>query len=99
MRSRIPLNKDQQKVVRQTVREEFQKQGHEMARRYFKLFCVALNRDYGFGRERLKKVIGEIEKTSSQSFDDPIFWTHIDKVCIDELKMPFEREDYAERGE
>lgn len=32
---------------------------------------------------------------SEQRDDDEIFWKHVDDVIIEELKIPFEREDYS----
>jgi hypothetical protein len=63
-------------------------------RRIFKIMCVALHDEqFGFGHDRLAKLIGKISEISAESEHDEIYWNHIDRVVINELKLDFERED------
>ena len=74
--------------------EEALKRGQKnLMRRWFKLMCVALHNTYGFSTGRLAVVIQEIDKLSTQAEKDEIFWEHVDRVVIDELKMPFDKEE------
>ena len=68
----------------------------EEKRRWLKLTCAAIHSCYGFGAQRIEKFIDEFTEISSQRSDDPIFWSHIDKLLIDQLKMQFDRENYEE---
>lgn len=54
--------------------------------------CVALHNTYGFSTSRLAVVIQEIDKLSAAAEKDEIFWEHVDRVVIDELKMSFDKE-------
>jgi hypothetical protein len=63
-------------------------------RRYFKIVFAMLHLDFGFGAERLNKALDGINRLSDEAKQDPIFWEHIDKLLIDEMKINFEREDY-----
>ena len=65
-------------------------------RRWMKLLCTALHTRYGFGVERLNGVISEISRLSDEQKSDPVFWAHVDKLLIDQLKIPFDRENYDE---
>lgn len=68
-------------------------------RRMLKLACIALHEEYGFGRERLYKLVERIAEISNSRMDDPVYWQHIDKLLIDTLKMDWDAEDYEEMGE
>ncbi|MFA5659128.1 MAG: hypothetical protein WC900_07575 [Oscillospiraceae bacterium] len=63
-------------------------------RRYFKIVFAMLHLDFGFGNERLNKALDGINRLSDEAKQDPIFWEHIDKLLIDQMKIDFEREDY-----
>lgn len=61
-------------------------------RKFFKLMCVALHERYGFGSQRLGAVIDRISTLSDEHRQDEMFWRHVDRVVIEELGMPFDRE-------
>ena len=96
MKARIPtkFTKRQEGMIRQKVRDEYQRQGQEMSRRIFKLFCVALNKEFGFGKLRLFNLLNEVSKLSNEKQHDEVFWSHIDKVVIEQIGIEFPREDY-----
>lgn len=96
MKARIPgrVTKRQEGVIREKVRDEYQRQGAEMSRRIFKLFCVALNKEFGFGKNRLSKLMSEISALSNEKQHDEVFWSHMDKVIIEQIGIDFPREDY-----
>ena len=39
------------KDIRAKVEEEFKKQSNDMTLRHFKLFCVSLHQEFGFGKK------------------------------------------------
>ena len=61
-------------------------------RRFFKIMCVALNNEFGFGHDRLMELIVAISNISAEADKDEIYWHHVDKVVINELKLPFDKE-------
>jgi hypothetical protein len=60
------------------------------------MMCFVLNDEYGFGRERLLKVIDGINKISELHMEDEEFWYHLDKRIIEQMDIPFEKEKYKE---
>ena len=99
MKARIPIPKKQRKNLeieaRVVCKAEMEKQKNEMMRRFFKLMCYSLNDKFGFGEKRLSRLLSAINDTIFEADNDPIFWEHIDKIVIDTLGMPLER-DYTE---
>lgn len=101
MKSRVPissqLSKKQiaavQKISRELADEALQRGQKNLMCRWFKLMCIALHNTYGFSTGRLAIVIQEIDKLSTEAEKDEIFWDHVDRVVIDDLKMDFDREE------
>ena len=56
-----------------------------------------MNEKYGFGTKRLAALVDDFTAKLDESSKDEVFWEHIDKVVIDNLGIPFER-DYTDRG-
>lgn len=79
--------------TKQLVREYVDGYEKEIMRRFLKLSCVALHTDEKdpYGTVRLARYLKRI--TELAQHEDEIFWYHIDKLLIDQLKIPFERED------
>ena len=96
MKARIlPSKKEQkyiEKVAAMAAKEKLQEQQHGFTRRFYKLICYTLNREFGFGKGRLMKIINSINRTLTEHRDDVMFWNHLDRVVIDELGVEFERE-------
>ena len=90
------LDRQTQLRMRIEIQKELEKQRDENVRRIFKLFCVALNQKYGFGKIRSTRLITKVAELIEQSKTDEIFWHHIDKKVIDQIGMQFDREDYEE---
>lgn len=103
MKARIPLKSKLTKKVQNDMialaDEAFTKQQFGYARRIFKAFCYCLNRDYGFGKQRLNFLIKSVDDIMNEVLTDDCFWEHLDRVVIDELKIEFEREEVNEDGE
>ena len=85
----------QKKVVAEFLKEEQQKQNKGAVRRLFKIMCVSLNDDFGFGAERLGRLINKISTLSEEHATDEVFWQHIDRR-LEQMGVPFQREDYNE---
>lgn len=102
MKARIPLKSKLDKRIQKDMialaEEELSKKQYGFTRRMFKAFCYCLNRDYGFGKQRLDFLIDSVNKLMDEVLTDDCFWEHLDKVVIDEMKLEFEREEVNEDG-
>lgn len=102
MRARIKpvysVNKKQKDAVKEYVQQELRLQHIGSTRRIFKLFCVALHDEYGFGKSRLSNVLCKVTTVCEEKKDDPVFWTHVDRA-IEQIGLEFPKEDYALLGE
>ncbi len=102
MRARIKpvytVSKKQKEAVQEYIKKEMQVQEFGSIRRVFKLFCVALHDEYGFGKGRLSNVLGKVNTVCEEKKDDPVFWTHVDRV-IEQIGLDFTKENYAAMGE
>lgn len=87
MKARIP------KTITLT-KKQWENQINEHLRRWIKLTCVVLNREFGLGHDRLAKFLGSISKMSGEKEQDEIYWKHVDDIVIKELKLSFDKENY-----
>ena len=103
MKARIPLRnkftKRTQKDMLALAEQELSRKQYGFTRRLFKAFCYCLNRDFGFGKQRLELLINSVNELMNEVLTDEAFWEHLDKVTIDELGIEFEREEVNEDGE
>ena len=88
MKARIPLNNS----LKRGIEREIRKEQNEATRRMIKVFLVTLNTNFNFGKKRLEKVMDDFYKLLLEGRKDEIFWEHIDRVLIDNLKLKLERE-------
>ena len=97
MNVKIPyrITNKQKAAIREEVAEEMRRQGEDSARRIYKLLCVALHEQYGFGRVRCMRLIERISKVAAEHDHDEVYWTHVDMV-MDQLGIPFAKENYEE---
>ena len=96
MKARIVLTDRVTSKQKQAVKEYNRLEQKNIMRRYFKLLCYVLNENFGFGKSRLLKVIGQIEEASRLHNDDEEFWYHLDKRVIEQIGLQFEKEKYKE---
>lgn len=94
MKARLPISSKHKKRIRQEVDNYYQQAGNDMTRRVFKLFCLALNEEFGFGKKRLSRLIAKVSEWSLKSAEDEVFWSHLDRLLIDRMGIDFERENY-----
>lgn len=93
MKSHLPpmLTKRQQAIVEQAYEQKAFDETARTIRRYMKISMIVLNREFGFGKERLDKFIEGVQSISMLSEDDEEYWMHID-MRLDQLKIRFEQE-------
>ena len=99
MKARIP---PQKKLNRQTlgaVDDYMRQKTHNELMRFLKIVIAVLNRYFGFGTKRLNRFSQLLNEEMAKHQGDPALWVTVDKIVIDELKLPFSREDYEEREE
>ena len=96
MKARIPnsakLTKKQLQAAKSYSRQVVKADQERLLRQYFKLRCYVLNRNFGFGSKRCLAVINGISRLSAEHDQDEIFWEHLDRVIVDEMKLDFERD-------
>ena len=86
------LQKKQLQAAESYSRQVVKTDQERLLRRYFKLMCYVLNRNFGFGSKRCLAVINGISRLSAEHDQDEIFWEHLDRVIVDEMKLDFERD-------
>lgn len=96
MKAHIPASARLTRRQKQIVREYDASVANENFQRFVKLSIVSLHEKFGFGHDRCADFLGEISKLAEEAEKDPIFWSHIDRVVLNELKMTFDRENYEE---
>ena len=92
--SSIATNK-QKELARELVREEMRKQEQGNVRRLFKLMCLSLNEECGYGKKRLGYLLARISENAALHERDEVFWTHVDQR-MKQIGMEFAPEDYDE---
>lgn len=99
MKAHIPLPAATRKQIKteakKLVKKEWSKQEERALRRDMKLTLYVLYQFFGFGFSRLSKVIIERGTLAKEYDTDEIFWEHIDRLLIDQIGLPLER-DYTE---
>lgn len=99
MRAHIPLSgklrKDALAEIKIEVAKEREKITEQIVRRTLKLVLFELRNSYGFGLERLNRVIKGVEDLTAKANEDEIFWEHIDRELIDRVGLNFAERDYT----
>lgn len=88
MKARIRTNKIIQKEL-----------SHDEINRIFKLCCLCLNEQFGFGENRMKKFCERVSQISGTVHENPEQWYYIDEYLLDRYNMAdmFTRENIDER--
>lgn len=95
MRPADKLSKEQKSAIRDYAKEQFAKQAKGSVRRVFKLLCLSLHEEFGFGKDRCTRLIQRINALAEEHEQDEVYWTHVDSVMQD-IGVEFEPENYAE---
>ena len=77
-------------LARQNVAEWLRKNEAALTRRVLKVVCVSLNEGFGFGAERLSKLVKLVNKTTDEWHNNPCFWTMIDRR-LEQIGIPLKR--------
>ena len=103
MKARIPPQRRLSREMRKVNDDYINKSKHDACNRFIKVAVFVLNRNFGLGNRggngRLSRFVNLVLDTFNSNDNDVAFWVNLDKVVIDELKLPFAREDYEEREE
>ena len=70
----------------------------DITRRVLKTIIYTLNTEYGYGIKRITRLFNSFTKMLEESRKDEVYWEHIDRVVVDKLGLPFER-DYTNNGQ
>ena len=70
----------------------------DITRRVLKTIIYKLNTEYGYGIKRISRLFNSFTKMLEESNKDEVYWEHIDRVVVDKLGLPFER-DYTNNGQ
>ena len=89
------LSKDQKTAIHEYAKEAFTKQAQDNVRRLFKLMCLSLHEEFGFGKDRCTRLIGRINDLAEEHEHDEVYWHHVDSVMKD-IGVDFAKENYDE---
>lgn len=107
MKARIPMiSESKKKKLRSEIKVEVdkawkqveQEKEYDITRRVLKTIIYVLNTEYGYGIKRISRLFNSFTQMLENSKKDEVYWEHVDKVVIDFLKIPFER-DYTDNGQ
>ena len=70
----------------------------DITRRVLKTIIYTLNTEYGYGIKRISRLFNSFTKLLENSNSDDVYWEHIDRVVVEKLGLPFER-DYTNNGQ
>ena len=93
MKARRIIDKKTHNRIKEEIKAEYDRQGQDLTRRHIKLMCVVLNNNFGFGKDRLLKLVQAYGDLASERKDDEIFWSHIDRY-LERIGLDFPKEDY-----
>ena len=91
MKARIPakqiLTKQMQNSIKEIVSKEREKQSKELIAQILKVSLINLNRNFGFGQQRLIKFLDTVTEMFREHMHDELYWYHVDKILKEELKI------------
>lgn len=91
MNARIPakqrLSKQMQNSIKEIVNKEREEQSKELIEQIMKVSLINLNRNFGFGKQRLMQFLDTVTKMFEEHKDDKLYWYHVDKIKTEELKL------------
>ena len=94
MKARIPakqiLTKQMQNSIKEIVSKEREKQSKELIAQILKVSLINLNRNFGFGQQRLIKFLDTVTEMFREHMNDELYWYHVDKILKEELKIDME---------
>ena len=79
-----------QDSIKEIVSKEREKQGKELIEQILKVSLINLNRNFGFGQQRLIKFLDTVTDMFEEHREDELYWYHVDKILKEELKIEME---------
>lgn len=107
MKARVPrISVKEKKKLKAEIKLEVdriwkeveQKKENDITRRVLKTLIYVLNTEYGYGIKRISRLFASFTKMLEESDKDEVYWEHIDRVVVEDLGLPFER-DYTNNGQ
>lgn len=92
MKARLPVEATLTARQRKHMEETYAQRSVYGAIRMAKLFIVVMHEEFGFGKDRANRFLNRLTTLLIESKNDPIYWEHVDRIVIDELKLDFDRE-------
>ena len=94
MKVRIPakqrLSKQMQASIQELVTKEREEQSKKLIEQILKVSLINLNRNFGFGQQRLIKFVDTVTDMFEEHREDELYWYHVDKILKEELKVDME---------
>lgn len=94
MKARVParqkLSKEMQVSIQEFVTKEREEQSKKLIEQILKVSIINLNRNFGFGQQRLIKFIDTVTDMFEEHREDDLYWYHVDKILKEELKLDME---------
>ena len=79
MKARVP--------ARQKLTKEREEQSKKLIEQILKVSLINLNRNFGFGQQRLIKFLDTVTDMFKEHIHDELYWYHVDKILKEELKI------------
>ena len=94
MKARVParqkLSKQMQASIQELVTKEREEQSKKLIEQILKVSLINLNRNFGFGQQRLIKFLDTVTEMFREHMHDELYWYHVDKILKEELKIDME---------
>lgn len=97
MKARIPPKNRLSRSAIKAVNEYAAEKSHDELTRFLKMVNVVLNRYFKLGKKRLNRFNSLLRDEMMKHQGDPALWVTVDRILIDEIGLPFQREDYERR--
>ena len=90
MKARIPAKQRLSKQMQELVTKEREEQSKKLIEQILKVSLINLNRNFGFGQQRLIKFLDTVTDMFREHIHDELYWYHVDKILKEELKFDME---------
>lgn len=79
-----------QTSIQELVAKEREEQSKKLIEQILKVSLINLNRNFGFGQQRLIKFLDTVTEMFREHMHDELYWYHVDKILKEELKIDWE---------
>ena len=88
MKARVParqkLSKQMQASIQELVTKEREEQSKKLIEQILKVSLINLNRNFGFGQQRLIRFLDTVTVMFREHMNDELYWYHVDKILKEE---------------